>query len=35
MFYPAAEEYYYDYVDDLKEDSKARKMWMDFVENGL
>jgi hypothetical protein len=34
MYYPLAEEYFYDYVDELKDDSKARKMWMDFVENG-
>jgi hypothetical protein len=34
MYYPLAEEYFYDYIDELKDDSKARKMWMDFVENG-
>jgi len=35
MYYPVAEEYYYDYIDELPEDSKARAMWMEFVEHGM
>lgn len=33
-YYPMAEVNYYDYIDDLEEDSKAYKDFMNWVENG-
>jgi hypothetical protein len=35
FFWPMADQYYYDYIDELDDDSKVKKMWMNFVENGM
>lgn len=35
FFWPMADQYYYDYIDELDDDSKVKKMWMDFVEHGM
>jgi hypothetical protein len=34
MFYPLGEQLYYDWVDEADEESIARKMFDDFVQNG-
>merc|ERR1711998_423919 len=35
FFWPMADAYYYDYIDELDDDSKVEKVWLDFVENGI
>lgn len=35
FFWPMADQYYYDYIDELDDDSHAKQMWMHFVENGM